>query len=195
MRRPNAQQAIWTANNRVGAMLIQNFGWKRLGDPSESDFSCDGKNNARLLNTSKPCDFVAKIEVRHFAQHGLDGRQLGLREISVLRRARVEWSVLGSSPDFADALIEPSGFFRKKSLLEKRPNVVHRWLRRVEHVARVEAVIAQIVEQKFVGREVVRARQLVADFFAGQHERGFAALVFDQAAAQVPHGAYGHNYL
>lgn len=77
----------------------------------------------------------------------------------------------------------------EKSVGKFFPNIILCQPRRVAQVALVKTIIAQVVEQEFVGGKIPNERQAVAQLGAGQQEDGLAALVGHGAIAQMPYRA------
>ena len=78
--------------------------------------------------------------------------------------------------------------------LERLPDVFYCHVARVYHVAGIKAVVAQVVEHDFVGREIVAVVAMVGDGLVdGDAQCGFAQRVGAQSICYVAYRAYSED--
>lgn len=86
-------------------------------------------------------------------------------------------------------------FFGKKSARKALADEPDRQRRGVAEVGIVVAIVAELIQHDFIGREVVYALQLCTQAVNGQQEAGLAALVFRQPLPQMPYRAQAEDDL
>ena len=85
-------------------------------------------------------------------------------------------------------------FFRVNGkVCEAFPNVMHCLLGGMHHVLPVETVVAQLIQENFVGWEIMRIIELLANLVDGKQQRGLAELVLMQAIFQMTQWRYGKD--
>ena len=112
------------------------------------------------------------------------------QKLAVLGRGGVQRAVRQRLPQGRPLLAETSKISIEIRPGKFLPDVVLRHFRRMQHIGRVKAVVAQIVRHQLVGREVGHARQQVAHNVRGQPQHRFAHRVQWQRVLEVAHRAH-----
>ena len=130
----------------------------------------------------------------HFAQAQLLQLLTGaFQKLPVLWRARVQRAVAQRLPHACPLLAETPKICIEIRPGELVPDVILRYFRRMQHIRGVKAVVAQVVYQQLVSREISHARQHVAHNVSSYPQHRLAHRVQRQGIFQMPHGAYRHH--